>query len=406
MLYQFSFSNFKSFKEEALLDLYAEPISEMQETLIIDKEEQKLLPVISMYGPNGGGKSTVIHALKYLLMFIARQIVLFKNEEENKDVSSFPILEKDIYFKFDGTHENVPTNFELLFSTSESVYKYELSLQEGVIKEENMYYRIFGKKQVNLLFERTSTGITLGKELEDLPLDKIRNTVPFFSYIAVNYDIPIVDAAMRWIMDVEILDYNDPRFDKIIRLPKDPAKMELLVRLLNRMDINITAIRVEENEKGGIKEIYTTHTVGGNDYELTLKEESSGTRKLFSCLAGIVTCLEEGRLLLADELDAKLHPKILRFLIELFKDKTINKKGAQLIMTSHDMVNMTHDVFRRDEIWFCAQGRDRSSTLYSLVSFVEENGKKVRMDAKFSKRYLEGYYGADPYIEKGLCWGE
>lgn len=406
MLYQFSFSNFKSFKEEALLDLYAEPISEMQETLIIDKEEQKLLPVISMYGPNGGGKSTVIHALKYLLMFIARQIVLFKNEEENKDVSSFPILEKDIYFKFDGTHENVPTNFELLFSTSESVYKYELSLQEGVIKEENMYYRIFGKKQVNLLFERTSTGIALGKELEDLPLDKIRNTVPFFSYIAVNYDIPIVDAAMRWIMDVEILDYNDPRFDKIIRLPKDPAKMELLVRLLNRMDINITAIRVEENEKGGIKEIYTTHTVGGNDYELTLKEESSGTRKLFSCLAGIVTCLEEGRLLLADELDAKLHPKILRFLIELFKDKTINKKGAQLIMTSHDMVNMTHDVFRRDEIWFCAQGRDRSSTLYSLVSFVEENGKKVRMDAKFSKRYLEGYYGADPYIEKGLCWGE
>ena len=111
-------------------------------------------------------------------------------------------------------------------------------------------------------------------------------------------------------------------------------------------------------------------------------------------------------MLLADELDAKLHPKILRFLIELFKDKTINKKGAQLIMTSHDMVNMTHDVFRRDEIWFCAQGRDRSSTLYSLVSFVEENGKKVRMDAKFSKRYLEGYYGADPYIEKGLCWGE
>lgn len=406
MLYQFSFSNFKSFKEEALLDLYAEPISEMEETLIIDNEKQKLLPVISMYGPNGGGKSTVIYALKYLILFITRQIIFFKDEEENKDVSFFPAIENDIYFKFDDTHKNMPTNFEILFSTLKSVYKYELSLQDGVIKEENLYYRIFGEKQVNLLFERTSTDISLGKELENLPLDKIRNTVPFFSYIAVNYNIPVVDAAVKWIMHMEFLDYNDSRFDKRIRLPRDPAKMELLIRLLNRMDINITSIRVEENEKGGIKEIYTTHAIGGNDYVLTLKEESSGTRKLFSCLARIVTCLEEGRLMLADELDAKLHPKILRFLIELFKDKTINKKGAQLIMTSHDMVNMSHDVFRRDEIWFCSQGRDRSSTLYSLVSFVEKNGKKVRMDAKFSKRYLEGYYGADPYIEKGLCWGE
>lgn len=405
MLYQFSFSNFKSFKEEALLDLYAETISEMHETLIVDKEGQKLLPVISMYGPNGGGKSTVVDALKYLLMFIARQIIVFKSDADKKEDSTLPVLKNDIYYKFDDIHPDLPTTFELLFGSSEILYKYELALHGGLIKEENLYYRILGEKEVNLLFERADTSIKTGGELADLPLDKIRNTIPLFSYIAVNYDIPVVDAATRWILDTEFLDYDNPRFDSRIRLPKNQDKMELLLNLLNQMDINITSIRVEEDEKGRIKEIYTTHTIGKKNYELTLKDESSGTRKLFSCLSSIVACLENGKLLLADELDAKLHPKILRFLIELFKDKTINKKGAQLIMTSHDMVNMSSEVFRRDEIWFCAQGRDRSSSLYSLVSFVEDNGNKVRKDAKFSKRYLEGYYGADPYIEKGLCWG-
>lgn len=114
--------------------------------------------------------------------------------------------------------------------------------------------------------------------------------------------------------------------------------------------------------------------------------------------------MNEGYFVIADELDAKLHPKLLRYIIELFKDQKINKKGAQLILTSHDMVNMDSSVFRRDEIWFCSLGSDNSSNLYSLVSFVTPNGCKVRKDASYSKQYQEGLYGAAPYITKGFDW--
>ena len=141
-------------------------------------------------------------------------------------------------------------------------------------------------------------------------------------------------------------------------------------------------------------------------YEIPFQEESSGTRKIFSCLARINKCLQKGSVLIADELDAKLHPKLLRFIIELFTDTEKNKSGAQLLITSHDIVNMVREIFRRDEIWFCSLSPDNDSCLYSLISFKDERGKTPRKDAVYGKRYIEGLYGADQYIDKGLKWGD
>ena len=140
--------------------------------------------------------------------------------------------------------------------------------------------------------------------------------------------------------------------------------------------------------------------------EIPFEEESSGTRKLFSCMARILDCLRDGTLLIADELDAKLHPKLLQYIIELFTDPKSNRKGAQLLFTSHDITTMTPEIFRRDEIWFCALDPQNASRLYSLISFKKENGKTPRNDESYSKQYLEGRYGADPYIRKILDWGE
>ena len=107
-----------------------------------------------------------------------------------------------------------------------------------------------------------------------------------------------------------------------------------------------------------------------------------------------------------DELDAKIHPVLLRYIIMMFSNMSINKKKAQLIFTSHDLSTMNSEVFRRDEIWFVAKGNSQNSQLYSLVEFKNEKGESVRKDAKFDKQYLEGKYGADPYLKRIIDWGK
>ena len=105
-----------------------------------------------------------------------------------------------------------------------------------------------------------------------------------------------------------------------------------------------------------------------------------------------------------DELDAKIHPVLLKYVIMLFNNMEINRKGAQLIFTSHDLSTMSNEVFRRDEIWFVAKGNNQNSKLYSLVEFKTGNGEVVRKDAKYDKQYLEGKYGADPYLRRIIDW--
>ncbi|MCI6995786.1 MAG: AAA family ATPase [Eubacterium sp.] len=111
-------------------------------------------------------------------------------------------------------------------------------------------------------------------------------------------------------------------------------------------------------------------------------------------------------MLVIDELDAKIHPVLLRHIIMMFNDMNINRHKAQLIFTSHDLSTMNSEVFRRDGIWFVAKGNAQNSKLYSLVEFKNEKGESVRKDAKFDKQYLEGKYGADPYLRRIIDWGK
>ena len=110
-------------------------------------------------------------------------------------------------------------------------------------------------------------------------------------------------------------------------------------------------------------------------------------------------------MVIIDELDAKLHPKLLRYVISMFKNPKVNKNGAQLIFTSHDMATMKNTVFRRDEIWFAALDDNHSSEIYSLYEIRREDNERVNSTAAFDKQYLEGRYGADPYLQNMLNGG-
>ena len=180
---------------------------------------------------------------------------------------------------------------------------------------------------------------------------------------------------------------------------------QLVLDMIREMDLDIEDFRVEEREKGRI-DVFTQHIVDGFTAELALSEESSGTKKLFGLLPFIAKSLVRGTTLVIDELDAKIHPVLLKYVIMLYNNMTINKHGAQLIFTSHDLSTMNSEVFRRDEIWFVAKGNAQNSKLYSLVEFKNDKGESVRKDAKFDKQYLEGKYGADPYLRRIIDWGK
>ena len=169
--------------------------------------------------------------------------------------------------------------------------------------------------------------------------------------------------------------------------------------MIQEMNLDIVDFRVEEREHDQI-EVFTKHVVDDYEAELSLFDESSGTKKLFGLLPFIAKSLSVGTALVIDELDAKIHPVLLRYIIMMFNDMKINRHGAQLIFTSHDLSTMNSEVFRRDEIWFVAKGNKENSKLYSLVEFKNDKGESVRKDAKFDKQYLEGKYGADPYLRR------
>lgn len=410
MLCQFTFENFKSFKDEAFLDFCAEDIEDSLDSLIIDKDNEKFLPVLSIYGPNGGGKSTVLEALRFLRETLIKPIIALKI---NEDISAEEqqILNKAIkgedrekFHKFDKSCEKSPMKFMIVFRVKNNEYQYEIAILKNEIVKENLYYREIGKEDVTIVFERTGEECIVGVDIEFISVEKVKKSLPLLSYISSSYDIEVIDDVLSWFLSINFIDYDNPVKDKQILIPKQKQEQNLFFAILKEMDINIFDLRIEEDENGNVKHIFTKHIIGGEEFEIPIQEESSGTRKIFSCLARINNCLENGNLLVADELDAKLHPKLLRFIIELFTNPKSNKKGAQLLITSHDIVNMNPEVFRRDEIWFCALNPNNASKLYSLISFKSENEKTLTEDVVYGKRYLEGRYGADPYIKRGINW--
>ena len=99
-----------------------------------------------------------------------------------------------------------------------------------------------------------------------------------------------------------------------------------------------------------------------------------------------------------------MHPKLLSYIIKLFSNREINKYGAQLLFTSHDLSTMKNDVFRRDEIWFASLDEKRASKIFALSDIRNVDGKRVNQTASYDKQYLEGRYGADPYLQNMLNW--
>lgn len=409
MLCQFTFDNFRSYRDETTFDMQASTMKEFQESLIIDdKDGQAFLPVSVIFGPNAGGKSNLFHAMHRMFDAVSYPIFLLSRKEEAaKDVPRPKVKGTDA-FRFDDMHSNEPSNFEVYFRTEGQEFRYTLSFDVEGITSESLARKNVGGTRTGVLFERTGDEVELGSMLKRARVNTSFNAdIPYLSFLALNYDIDFIDMAAEWIATTRFMNF-DFRFEELI-LEKmlEQEDEETIVGILKAAGINIDGFRVEGDEDDfENRRVWVRHIVNGEPYELRLNKESAGTRKMMSMAVALDDALKKGNLLVIDELDSKLHPKLLRFIIVLFQDQSINKNGAQLIFTSQDVSIMKNDVFRRDEIWFAARDEDEASSLWSLSDIHEPNGNLVNKNAAFDKQYLSGRYGADPILDRLLYWEE
>ncbi len=405
MLCQFTVKNFKSIRDEMTFDMQAAAISEHEDRVIKDRDGELFLPISAVYGPNGGGKSNVLEALHSLVFKVLRPLYA-TSDNENMAIRIKRILIEP--FAFSAETANAPTEFELFFRTALAEYRYELTVRKDVIEYERLDRVKLETGRRSALFERDENEITLKGVFTKLKTSEdLSETLPLLSYLGITYaKNEVVQDVLNWFDNrIDFLNYGNPQQELRMAVSNSEDVKKLMLDMIKEMDLDIVDFRVEEREHDRI-EVFTKHVVDDYETELNLFDESSGTKKLFGLLPFIAQSLLEGTTLVIDELDAKIHPVLLRYIIMMFNNIEINKHGAQLIFTSHDLSTMNSEVFRRDEIWFVAKGNKENSKLYSLVEFKNDKGESVRKDAKFDKQYMEGKYGADPYLRKIIDWGK
>lgn len=405
MLCQFTVKNYKSIRDEVTFDMQAAAISEHEDRVIKDKDGEVYLPISAIYGPNGGGKSNVLKALQILAAKVLRPLYATGDNNEHAFQMKKLVIEP---FAFSEEGKENPTEFEIFFRTDLAEYRYVLQIKSDIVVYESLDRIKLDTKRRSALFLRDTEGITLKGVFAKFKIsDELSDTLPLLSYLGITYKKnEVVKDVLEWFeYGIDFLNYGNPMQELRMAIANSEDVKHLVLEMIQEMDLDIVDFRVEEKENDRI-EVFTKHAVDGYEAELKLSEESSGTKKLFGLLPFIAESLLSGTTLVIDELDAKIHPVLLRHIIMLFHDMSINKWGAQLIFTSHDLSTMNSEVFRRDEIWFVAKGNGQNSKLYSLVEFKNDKGESVRKDAKFDKQYLEGKYGADPYLRKIIDWGK
>lgn len=418
MINGFMCKNFSSYRNELVFTMAADNIKEFDDINTFDTKYGKMLKSTLIYGANAGGKSNFIKAIDTM-----REIVVTSMLDRNviKQVEPFR-------FRMDSIKE--PIMFEISFTIKDILYTYGFEILDNVINKEWLHKKLL--RTVTIL-ERTSPNwedITLRGDLKDAEnIKRYTRKDSLFISTAATFNIELADDILSWFGNMEILEPDSSPANTISFIEENENCKERILKYLQKADIGIEDVdyeikneeldevshlnvlkslirNYEPNDNVKLKiakksfNIKTKHNIydeSNNHIDSILvpfvKYESEGTKKLFSLLGPIFDALDNGGLLIIDEIDSKLHPAIVRLIINMFNTINVNKKNAQLISTTHDVLLLNEDI-RRDQIWFAEKNMYGESELYSLMDF-----KGVRKDDPILKNYLLGIYGAIPFKE-------
>lgn len=414
MLLQFNFSNFKSFAEEGTLDLTAVGISELSHH-VVSFDREKVLPVSVLFGANASGKSNVYQAFDFMSKMVRTSFAFGgrKQREMGYEESAYPEPPR---FAFSSVKQE-PASFEvhILQPETQKTLVYGFSMDEkGVVEE--------------WLYERAKTAST-NKEIiyrnrdeETLDMPGLRASDQNNIRAALDTEVLVVSLGAKlkvkqcvvislWFHRCRTIDYGNPvenfvQSNRVPRFFKDKKTQDLVVNYLGAFDESIQGFTVEElpkqEEDDGIR-YYVESLHKSLDGEqligIDFRDESAGTLKMFSLIEPLFDVLRFGSVLFVDELNARLHPLLVRNLILTFTNQETNPNHAQLIFTSHDTWHLANNTLRRDEIWFTDKDKEGRSTLYSLAEFRSGDGGKIRKDENYEKNYLLGKYRAIPSLK-------
>lgn len=426
MLIEFKFGNFRSFRDEAVLSMEAMGLGRLKNCLI-SYNSMKLIPSVAIYGKNGGGKSNVIRAFWLAVQFIKNAQ---RTQHENAKIPVKPFLLND-YSK------DEPTFFEFTYVLDNVKYIYGFSATKEKIFSEYLYHSPKGQKAT--VFTRTEQkfNFTEEKAKRKLISEAVAPNQLFFSVACTMNDADCM-RAMKWFRDYvffsrdyadipeQLLEYSNDKnmlaaisgYAKAADLGIEKMEFEFKDEVVKDFESEknipeeirfaLTAFMQNLKENSNISEIglqksevrATSYHNGINkngiktSFTLDLSDESDGTRKLMSIAPAIESVLNNGGIVLVDELEKELHPMLVNYIVAKFQSKTSNPNGAQLIFTTHNTELLNMELMRKDQLYFADKNRkDGASELYSIGDFSTKTADNIR------KGYLAGKYGATPDIE-------
>jgi uncharacterized protein len=440
MLIEFVVENFRSFKEETVFSLIATK-DESHASHVIHSEGVKPLRVLraaALYGANASGKSNLINAIAF-----AREFIL-KGTRASDEVIPFEP------YKLSATTSASPSKFEFIFTLDGTLHTYGFKADASRVHEEWLFTK--PRKNETRYFERiTDESGKVRVEFGHSLIQKAEQNKSFFSHLAegtrptqlfLNEAVERNVAPLKGIMDwfskaLHIIPADSAHIGLAFLAHRDQSFSDFLYKLLVAAGTGITGIKtaaelldfdrhlpewpevnrlnilktLSENPEGEFASISRNKPFGivsglngkhmfikilaqhdteeGEVASFEWEEESDGTRRLINLAPALFDLSQNEHIFLIDEIDRRLHPLLSRLFVQSFLDGT--GKG-QMVFTTHETNLLDLDLLRRDEIWFVEKNKQGMSHLYSLAEF------KIREDLKISKGYLNGRFGAIPFI--------
>lgn len=399
MLQQFSVTNHRSIRERTTISLLATRDSSLRDCILSPDETQRasrsasrpygskaLVPVLALYGANAAGKSNLIHALLLMRSFVAG--------EHARPLKDAPLPQEPFAFT---EGNSLPTTLEVIYYFEGVKYAYGFSFDRKKIIEEYLYHWPNGREA--LIFSRTGNNYQFRENISEQQTLAGRTPENRLYLVSSNeWNCPQTAKAYLWFTrKLSDLSGETLSFDQTLAALKQGENLK--GKILHEMlvaDLGIVDIRISDSSDiPQITMVHQLQTTEGDvkQYPLLLSQESQGTQRFFSRIGSWIQALEMGGVLIVDEIEASLHPLLTRHLIETIQDKSVNRNQAQLIFTTHDVGLLDQNLLRRDQIWFAQKDEKTAETeIYALTDFSPRKSENI------SKGYLQGRYGAIPFI--------